>query len=436
MKNFKKILTYAILLPILFIQFSCDETAIDSSVHNGDLVGSWMMTGLTGIYTYTIDLPGSASDVTWPADTSFGIKIKWDAADAVLGAHAETAEFWVPGAEFKVDSVSLYKVATYDLETMTAAQFGLIGVFEDAPSAGADATYYMKGTYPGIFYNYSQCASAGSTAPMTDQGLYTWSQSAATNNFVIKRDPSIAGSQVLPTFDDGTLMLVNDTTLNIQFLDRDSHSELYADIMDAWDEGTHPDAAYGGNGENSGGDRTYMAFPPLTVDANGAFAGTYDGTAGTTPATSGYYMSPDLASWGGYMTWYAFSFMGESEYLGAMAAAGVVTIQDADQDGAITATDIAFYMISNPTETTHTGMPYSAIVSVVDGMPVFANDSDHDLSVTADPTTMATGGKMTFNVISDCAAPVDVTIDFDATFTRCTTDNCAGDEYHVSPTWD
>ena len=35
----------------------------------------------------------------------------------------------------------------------------------------------------------------------------------------------------------------------------------------------------------------------------------------------------------------------------------------------------------------------------------------------------------------DCAVPVDVTIDFDATFTKCTTDNCAGDNYHVIPTW-
>ena len=51
-------------------------------------------------------------------------------------------------------------------------------------------------------------------------------------------------------------------------------------------------------------------------------------------------------------------------------------------------------------------------------------------------SNLAAGGKMKFNVISDCAVPVDVTIDFDATFTRCTTDNCVGDEYHISPTWD
>ena len=180
-----------------------------------------------------------------------------------------------------------------------------------------------------------------------------------------------------------------------------------------------------------------MAFPPLTLDANGGFAGTFDGTNGTTPATAGYYMSADLASWGGYMTWYAFSFLGESEYLGAMAAACQITITDADADGAITSVDIAVYIMSNPTNTTQTGMPYSAIVSAgTDGMPVITNDSDHDIDVSGGSTTVAAGGKLTFDVISDCAAPVDVTIDFDATFTKCSTDNCTGDGYHVTPTWD
>ena len=31
----------------------------------------------------------------------------------------------------------------------------------------------------------------------------------------------------------------------------------------------------------------------------------------------------------------------------------------------------------------------------------------------------------------DCAIPADVTIDFNATFERCTTDYCTGDSYHV-----
>ena len=119
-----------------------------------------------------------------------------------------------------------------------------------------------------------------------------------------------------------------------------------------------------------------------------------------------------------------------------MAVAGNITIADADADGALTSFDFAVYIMSNPTNTTQTEMPYSVIVSVgADGMPVITNDSDHDVDVSGGATTLGAGGKLTFNVISDCAAPVDVTIDFDATFTRCTTDNCAGDNYHVTPTW-
>ncbi|SVC43646.1 uncharacterized protein METZ01_LOCUS296500, partial [marine metagenome] len=150
----KSILRYLIIFPILLISFSCDETVTDSEVYNGDILGSWMLTGLTGTYTYVIDLPEDGYGQTWAADTSFGIRIKWNYADAILGSSADNAMFWVPGVEFAVGDISLYTVATYDLPTMQAAEFGLIGVFEDAPSLGADATYKMKGTYPGIFYNY------------------------------------------------------------------------------------------------------------------------------------------------------------------------------------------------------------------------------------------------------------------------------------------
>jgi hypothetical protein len=49
------------------------------------------------------------------------------------------------------------------------------------------------------------------------------------------------------------------------------------------------------------------------------------------------------------LTWYAFTFIGESQYLGGMAAAGAITITDADEDLEITDVDIAVYMMSNPT---------------------------------------------------------------------------------------
>ena len=88
MINTLKYLKYSIFLPIIFIHFSCEETAIDSTVHNGDIVGSWMLNALTGTYTYTVDLP----DDTWAADTSFGIHMQGEHA-AVLGPFAVYANY-------------------------------------------------------------------------------------------------------------------------------------------------------------------------------------------------------------------------------------------------------------------------------------------------------------------------------------------------------
>ena len=116
MINTFKYLKYSILLPLLFIQFSCDTTepqdcagvangtatidacgvcggtgvdtdsdgscdtedplptVDDATLDLSNVSGSWMLTGLTGTYTYTVDLPPASSGVTWPADTSFGIR--------------------------------------------------------------------------------------------------------------------------------------------------------------------------------------------------------------------------------------------------------------------------------------------------------------------------------------------------------------------------
>ena len=430
MKNFIK---YFAFIPVLLIQYSCDDTSTDAIVNNGDVIGSWMMTELTGTYVYTISQPGSESGVTWPADSSYGIMVRWNYASSLPESYQNSTDVWLQ--EFSAGDTALLTVRQFNnVSEVEAAGFGLIGVFEDAPTSGADATYKMKGEYPGIFYNYSECASAGSTAPMTDQGLYTWDQTLTSNNFVIKRDLSIAGSQVLPPFVDGALT-VDSTTLNIKFLDRDSHSSLYSEVMEAWDEGMHPDTLFGGNGISSGGDRTYMAFPPLIADEDGALLAPYDGTPGTTPVLSGYYKSPMFAFWGGYMTYYAFVYNAESGLL----KSGMISGVDADTDGTITDQEVALYMVTNPNNTC-SGDPdikYSDIITGVDTStdpptPLFTNDSSSDFS----PSNKSLGGKMTFDVIRDCAVPVDVTIDFDATFTRCTTDNCAGDNYHVSPTWD
>mgnify|MGYP001205605125 CR=1 FL=1 len=439
----KNLVKYLAFLPLLLIQYSCEDTVTDATVNNGDVVGSWMMTGLTGVYTYTIDLPGSESGVTYEEGAKFGIKARWELAETMLPGHVESTDQWI--LELGVGDTALYTVAEYNLAAMQYAGFGLIGVFEDAPSAGADATYRMKGEYPGVFYNYSECASAGSTAPMTDQGLYTWNPSTTSHNFVIKRDPSIAGSQVLPPFDDGDITVsepdsIGNSTLNIKFLDRDSHSDRYSEVKAAWDEGMHPDTYYGGNNLNSGGDRTYMAFPDsLAINAAGIIVGAYDGTEGTTKSDKGYIYSPTsdaLAPFGGFYTWYAYVF-------GAESAAILKTLTDGgtdlNGDGAISMADVIAYMLANPTVQCFSGVlpgapTYVDLVTAGGDLGyTITNDSGTDFPESA---ADADGGKMMFKVIPDCAAPVDVTIDFDATFDRCTNDNCVGDGYHVNPTWD
>jgi len=427
----KSILKYLIIFPILLISFSCDDTVTDSTIHNGDLVGSWMLTDLIGTYTYTVDLP----DDTWGTDPSFGMKSRWDMADAIFtGDNASFSEYgnlWL--SEVKQGSIlpGFDEPAIYNIDSLKQDTIGLIGVFEDAPSAGAYATYKMKGVYPSVGYNYSTCINGGAGTSldkpdMGDQGVYTWDQTSTTENFVIKRDPSIGGSQVLPAFNDGTLTMVNDTTINIQFLDRDAHDSLYTEIPNqAWDEGAHPSV----NGKDSGGDRSYYAFPPVLAVGNlgygDTFIGSYDpeSTTHNTPGVGpAYVYNPALFSWGNYMTYKAWIFQIE------------MAVRE------LSATDLVGYMLTAlatdvASTTQYFGMPYANLVSMgTDGAtPTITNDSDHDLDI----TDLNSGGRMKYSIIhTDCAVPANVTIDFNATFTRCATDNCVGDGYHVEPDWD
>ena len=433
----KSILKYLVIFPILLISFSCDETITDSTVYNGDLVGSWMLTDLVGSYTYTVALP----DDSWNADTSFGIKARWDGADALfsgnLAAYSDAGNLWL--SEVKKDSIipgvtteKIFTLADLQLDTI-----GLIGVFEDAPSAGAYATYKMKGVYPSVGYNYGTCATALDKPDMGDQGIYTWDQT--TYNFTIKRDPDIGGSQVLPAFDDGMLTYTDETmnTINIKFKDRDAHSSLYTEIPNqTWNEGAHPSV----NGINSGGDRSYMAFPPVVAVANmgygDTFIGAYDpnsqthNSPGIGPA---YIYNPALAYWSNYMTWYAFNFTAE---VGAKLDPTKADnfIGDVDGNGTVESADLVAYMVgtiqagAGSSTVTPFGVPYANIIDA-DSLAVYAttsgvggkgngllkDDSGHDLGA-----DVATGGRMKYTIIhNDCAVPADVIIDFNTTFTRC-----------------
>jgi hypothetical protein len=260
----------------------------------------------------------------------------------------------------------------------------------------------------------------------------------------------------LPAFNDGTLIFTDSTlsTINIKFKDRDAHSTLYTEIPDqAWDEGAHPSV----NGKDSGGDRSYYAFPPVLAVGNlgygDTFIGPYDpeSTTHNTPGIGPAYLYDPvlLAYWGGYMTWYAFNFNAE---VGAKLDPAKTDsfIGDVDENGTVEPADLVAYMVgiiqagAGSTTNTPFGVPYDNIIDA-DSLAVYAttsgaggkgngllkNDSANDFS------DGGGNGRLKYTITGpDCAVPANVTIDFDATFTRCTTDNCVGDDYHVKPDWD
>jgi hypothetical protein len=148
-----------------------------------------------------------------------------------------------------------------------------------------------------------------------------------------------------------------------------------------------------------------MGIAQVPIDPiTGAFT-----TSSDSLSSSGYLMSADLTYWGGYATFYYLTIAGEAEFL---ALTGVIT--DSNGDGSYIAETIG-YMAANNSSSTHSGLPYAALVSAA-GMPT--DDSAGNFDPTS-PATMATGGKLTYNVNAVCI-PINEIILFDATFEKAT----------------
>ena len=364
-------------------------------VNNGDIVGSWNLISLKGTYARSADMPAGVDSMNKTA--------LWKNA-AALGLPAETGA--VPLFTLKQDypMPGFPQVASYDKATLAAFSIAMTLTAQDAASVGLGATYTLKGTYPTTRLDEINCRTAGTVAPIDDQGLYYVNKNTRTGvvragNFSIAPDINL-GDQVLPPFPDGTYNVADSSTLTISFYDRDAHDVLYAEVKDTWTEAT---------------DRGSTGIFEMPVDATtGAFAAT------GTSAAEGYVQSPLLASWGGYFTFYTLVYGAEVQYLTALLLAGALTLPDVDGVPGPTAGDFAIYMYSNPTNVTQFGLPYSAIVTPgTGGAPVFANDSDHDLDVSS-PTTGShlTGGKLTFHFPTGTCFPHNETITFESVFER------------------
>ena len=379
MNKFKKIITYSILLPVLFLQFSCDDTADDTSV--GALVGTWELSALTGTYI---------RDVAQPTDsdpTSYALTASWNYAAAVLGVDSAYADQTISG--FSVGDTVLNK--TFSLPSaadLTAAGVAMTVTFNDP-------VYTLTGTYPTLRVDEDACSTYQTVAQIIDQGYYWASYMTYSTGELTIEQNSTLGEQVLPPFNDGSIIFTNDgNTLNIQFEDRDSHDEDYAEVMTEWSETD---------------DRVTMGIAQIPIDPiTGAFTGAFT-TSSDSLSSSGYLMSADLTYWGGYATFYYLTIAGEAEFL---ALTGVIT--DSNGDGSYIAETIG-YMAANNSSNTHSGLPYAALVSAA-GMPT--DDSAGNFDPTS-PATMATGGKLTYNVNAVCI-PINEIILFDATFEKAT----------------
>ena len=394
-----KIFTGALMSVMIFS--ACEDAKEDVNVieevilNNGDIVGEWTLVALDGLYTRTADMPTGVDSMN---------KVAYWKDAAALGLPVATGAQTIFTLKQDYPMPGFPRPASYDKTTLAAFSIAMTLTAQDAATVGAAATYTLKGTYPTVRLDEANCRTAGTVAPIDDQGTYTINKNPRTGvvkagNFAIAPDINL-GDQVLPPFPDGTYNVADSSKLTISFYDRDAHDVLYADVKDTWDEAA---------------DRGATGIFELPVDpTTGAFA------LSTDPgAAEAYIMSATLASWGGYLTAYALVVQGELQYLAAVAATGAITVTDVDADGAITSADLAYYMATNPTSTTQAlGLPYSLLVSAATGAVVFTNDSGHDLDLSGGAATAALGGKLTFHFPTGVCFPHNETITFSSKFER------------------
>ena len=398
--NTKLYKIFSVALAGLIIFSACDK---DEGTVNGDIVGTWTMVGLAGTYTRTVAVPAGQ-----PADTEYAHVASWKDAAAVMGALAPAADQKIITHKDGEAMTGFPSSVSYNTTTLAAASIAMTLDIQDANKSGEAATYTLKGTYPTVRLDATVCRTAGTVAPIDDQGLYQVDIDPATEadkpgNFSVAPDINL-GDQVLPPFPDGSYS-VNTTgevdKLNIKFNDRDAHDELYIRVKAAWVETA---------------DRGFTGIFELPVDATtGAF-----GTTGT-PAAEGYIMQAALApSWGGYLTWYAFNIIAETS---AKVADVKNPLTDLDGDNNITAADMIAYMhmdnLAVGGQKTALGMPYTVLVDSSDPTaPAPRNDSDHDMDISGGAATIAAGGKMTYVFSTGTCFPHNETITFNADFER------------------
>ena len=402
--NSKLFKTFSLLLGGMIVFTACDDDP--APVHNGDVVGEWNLSGLTGTYNRKVV---TGSGIEHSAD-SYNLVASWDDAAGfaaatggdpavVTGATNQIMATWAAG----MDAPGFPTTNVLDAAALAASGIVMKGVFDDAPGKGEPATYTITGTYPSIQLNTETCTPYLTVPQINDRGNYTLTFDATDAAGKIELSPATDLEQVLPPFPDGTFTVNGDAgKLTIDFLDRDNSSSRYSEVMAAWNEAD---------------DRVISGLSQLPVNtAGGFFTSPADPGAGAL-ASSAYIGAASLAPWGGYLTWYAFNVSAEA----SVKAADVKNpLTDLDGDGSITAGDMIVYMhadnLAGGGGESAFGIPYELLVdSSNPAAPAVVNDSATDYTLAGLAT--GSGGKMKFTILNGLCMPVDETISFASQWT-------------------
>jgi len=402
--NSKLFKTFSLLMGGMIVFTACDDDP--APVHNGDVVGTWSLSGLTGTYNRKVV---TGTGIEHSAD-AYNLVASWDDAagfaaatgnDAALitGSTNQTLSTWKAGE----NAPGFPLTSTSDAAALAAVGVVMKGVFDDAPGKGEPATYTITGTYPSIQLNTETCTPYQTIPQINDRGNYTLTFDATDAAGKIALSPATDLEQVLPPFPDGKFTVNGDAgKLTIDFTDRDNSSSKYSEVMAAWSEAD---------------DRVISGLSQLPVNTVGGFyTSPLDPNAGPL-ASSAYIYNEALASWGSYLTWYAYNVIAET----SVKAADVKNpLTDLDGDGTLTAVDMVVYMhadnLAGGGSVSKFGIPYTMLVdSSNPAAPAAVNDSATDFALAGLAT--ASGGKMKFTILNGLCMPVDETIEFKSEWT-------------------
>ncbi len=389
----------SIFLAGIIVFSACEDK--DDSPNLGDAVGTWQLNSLTGTYDRKVI---TKTGVEHSADI-YPLIANWkDAAGFAAATGADEAVVTgatnVPLASFKAgdNAPGFPRTAAFDAAALAAVAISMQVELLDSKAKDSPGTYNVKGTYPSLRLDAEKCNTYLMIPPpqINDTGDYT----VDYNTGIFTLAPAASGDydQVLPPFNDGTFRVnreVEPATFELDFVDRDGHDTRYEEVQSTWSEAD---------------DRVISGLAALPVNA----AGAWDPAADTDPVAEAYIMNAALASWGGYMTWYAFNVSAEA----TVKANDVKNpLTDLNADGAINAVDMVIYMhadnLASGGGTTSFGMPYTLLVdSSNPAAPAVVDDSASDFALSGLAT--GAGGKLQFVINKGVCMPVNETIVFDS----------------------